>query len=103
MRAATFFSSRTFQLMKSSISGWSISRLTILAARRVVPRDLVAPAPASRTLRNDIRPLEVPPPCSFSYFERRRLKLEPVPEPYLKRRGSGGRGPEKAPRPARGV
>ena len=32
--------------MKSTISGWSMSRQTILAARRVVPPDLVAPARA---------------------------------------------------------
>ncbi len=37
MSACAFFSSRTFQLMKSTISGWSMSRQTIFAARRVVP------------------------------------------------------------------
>ena len=36
-RAATFCSSITFQLTNSSMSGWSRSRQTILAARRVVP------------------------------------------------------------------
>jgi len=88
MSACAFFSSRTFQLMKSEISGWSMSRQTILAARRVVPPLLVAPAARSNTSRNDIRPDDVPPPESFSCLPRMELKLEPVPEPYLKRRAS---------------
>jgi hypothetical protein len=33
-------------------------------------------------------PEEVPPPESFSWRPRRALKLEPVPEPYLKSRAS---------------
>jgi hypothetical protein len=37
---ATFCSSMTFQLMKASMSGWSASTMTILAARRVVPPGL---------------------------------------------------------------
>ena len=56
MSACAFFSSRTFQLMKSTISGWSMSRQTILAARRVVPPLLVAPAARSNTSRKLIRP-----------------------------------------------
>src|SRR3569832_2333448 len=39
-------------------------------------------------MRKDIRPLERPPPESFSPSPRRREKLEPVPEPYLNRRAS---------------
>jgi hypothetical protein len=88
MRARAFFSSRTFHSMKSMISGWSMSRHTILAARRVVPPDLVAPAARSSTSRKLIRPLEVPPPESFSCLPRIFEKLVPVPEPYLKRRAS---------------
>ncbi len=88
MSAWAFFSSRCFQVMKSTISGWSMSSETILAARRVVPPLLVAPAARSRTSRKLIRPLEVPPPESFSWRPRMELKLEPVPEPYLKRRAS---------------
>jgi hypothetical protein len=65
-----------------------MSSTTILAARRVVPPDLVAPAPLSSTSRNDIRPDEVPPPESFSMRPRSREKLVPVPEPYLKTRAS---------------
>ncbi|MFL6141558.1 MAG: hypothetical protein ACJ72N_06780, partial [Labedaea sp.] len=33
--------------MNSSMSGWSTSRTTILAARRVAPPDLIVPADAS--------------------------------------------------------
>ena len=54
--AATFCSSFTFQLMYSSISGWSISTTTILAARRVVPPDLIAPAARSPIFRKRHQP-----------------------------------------------
>ena len=65
-----------------------MSRQTIFAARRVVPPDFVAPAARSKTSRKLMRPLEVPPPESFSWRPRIALKFEPVPEPYLKRRAS---------------
>src|ERR1700752_5489994 len=70
------------------MSGWSTSTTTILAARRVVPPDLMAPAARSPILRKLIRPDDLPPPDSFSFSERSLEKLEPVPEPYLKRRAS---------------
>jgi hypothetical protein len=38
-----FFSSSALHQMKSSMSGWSTSRITILAARRVLPPDLIVP------------------------------------------------------------
>ncbi len=88
MRACAFFSSRAFHSMKSTISGWSMSRHTIFAARRVVPPDFVAPAARSKTSRKLMSPLDVPPPESFSCRARSVLKLVPVPEPYLKRRAS---------------
>jgi hypothetical protein len=47
MSAHALRSSSTLQLMKSTISGWSASRITILAARRVLPPDLITPAKAS--------------------------------------------------------
>ena len=87
-RAATFCSSATFQSMNSSMSGWSTSTITILAARRVVPPDLIAPAARSPILRKDIRPEDLPPPERNSFSPRMREKLEPVPEPYLKIRAS---------------
>ena len=70
------------------MSGWSTSTTTIFAARRVVPPDLIAPAARSPIFRNDMRPEERPPPDSFSFSPRKAEKLEPVPEPYLKRRAS---------------
>ncbi len=87
-RSETFCSSVTFQEMNSSMSGWSRSSVTILAARRVVPPDLIAPAARSPTFRNDIRPDDVPPPESFSPSPRMCEKFDPVPEPYLKMRAS---------------
>ncbi len=88
MSAPTFRSSRAFHWMKSRISGWSTSSTTILAARRVMPPDLVAPAALSSTSRKLIRPLEVPPPERCSIFPRSLEKLVPEPEPYLKTRAS---------------
>src|SRR5476651_965033 len=99
--AATFCSSIIFQEMNSSISGWSISTVTILAARRVVPPDLMAPAARSPILRNDIRPEDLPPPDSFSLAPRTAEKLEPVPEPYLKRRASRTQRSMMPPSPTR--
>ena len=86
--AATLISSRTFQLTNFSMSGWSTFRQTILAARRVVPPDLIAPAARSPILRKLIRPELRPPPERGSFSPRRLEKLVPVPEPYLKRRAS---------------
>src|ERR1700748_3668550 len=43
------------------MSGWSASTTTILAARRVVPPDLMAPAARSPILRKLIRADERPP------------------------------------------
>ena len=70
------------------MSGWSMSTMTILAARRVVPPDLIAPAARSPILRKLIRPDDLPPPPSFSFSPRSMEKFEPVPEPYLNRRAS---------------
>ena len=86
--AATFCSSTTFQSIYSSISGWSISTVTILAARRVVPPDLMAPAARSPIFKKLIKPDDLPPPDRPSLEPRRREKFEPVPEPYLNRRAS---------------
>ena len=88
IRRRALSSSTFFQLMYSSTSGWSMSRITILAARRVVPPDLMAPAARSPILRNDITPEDVPPPDSFSPSARRSEKFEPAPEPNLKMRAS---------------
>src|SRR5688572_19678731 len=84
MSAHAFFSSSTLQLMNSSTSGWSALRITIFAARRVLPPDLITPANASKPFMNDTGPDAVPPPASNSRDERIVDRFEPVPEPYLK-------------------
>src|ERR671911_2290400 len=68
----------------SSMSGWSTSRTTILAARRVAPPDLMVPALASAPRMNDTGPEAVPPPASCSLDERILERLIPEPEPPLK-------------------
>src|SRR5262245_42055825 len=82
-RAATFGRSATFQRMNSVTSGWSRSRQPSLAARRVVPPDLIAPAARSPMRRKDIRPEDFPPPESGSFSPRSAEKLLPEPLPYL--------------------
>src|SRR3954451_19873796 len=72
----------------SSMSGWSTSRTTILAARRVAPPDLMVPALASAPRMNDTGPDAVPPEDSSSLEERMRERLSPAPEPPLKIRPS---------------
>src|SRR5512147_558554 len=58
--------------------------MTILAARRVLPPDLITPAKASKPFMNDTGPEAIPPPESFSREERIFDRLEPAPEPPLK-------------------
>src|SRR4029079_627877 len=83
MSAQAFFSSSTLQLMNSTMSGWSAFRITILAARRVLPPDLITPANASNPFMNDTGPDAVPPPARSSRDERIAERFEPVPEPNL--------------------
>src|ERR1041385_5852135 len=70
--------------MKSPMSGWSAFSTTILAARRVLPPDLMTPADASAARMNDTGPDAVPPPPRRSRDERRRDRFTPDPEPPLK-------------------
>ena len=70
--------------MKSTMSGWSTFRITILAARRVLPPDLMTPANASKPFIKLSGPLAVPPPLRVSFDERRGDRLLPVPDPHLK-------------------
>src|SRR6202522_134931 len=79
-----FFSSRALHQMKSSMSGWSTSRMTILAARRVLPPDLIVPADASAPRMKETGPDAVPPPFKFSTEARMRDRFTPAPEPPLK-------------------
>src|SRR4030095_5557282 len=83
MSAQAFFSSSTLQLMNSITSGWSAFRMTIFAARRVLPPDLMTPANASYPFMKDTGPDAVPPPASSSLDERIEDRLLPVPDPNL--------------------
>src|SRR5436305_12571105 len=77
-------SSRALVSMNSSMSGWSTSRMTIFAARRVAPPDLIVPALASAPRMKLTGPDAVPPLDSSSFDERMRERLSPAPEPPLK-------------------
>src|SRR4051812_46617005 len=81
-------SSRALVSTNSSMSGWSMSSTTILAARRVAPPDLIVPADASAPRMNDTGPDAVPPEESNSFDERIRDRFNPAPEPPLKIRPS---------------
>src|SRR3954454_3256800 len=86
--ARILFSSRRLVSTNSSMSGWSMSRTTIFAARRVAPPDLIVPALASAPRMKLTGPLAVPPEDSSSLLERMRERLRPAPEPPLKIRPS---------------
>ena len=81
-------SSRALVSTNSSMSGWSTSRTTILAARRVAPPDLMVPAEASAPRMKETGPDAVPPEDSSSLEERMRERLRPAPEPPLKMKPS---------------
>src|SRR5687767_15325133 len=81
-------SSRAFVITNSSMSGWSTSRTTILAARRVAPPDLMVPADASAPRMKETGPEAVPPEESSSLEERMRERFSPAPEPPLKMKPS---------------
>src|SRR5690349_13859733 len=83
-RARILSSSRALVSTNSSMSGWSTSRTTILAARRVAPPDLMVPADASAPRMKETGPEAVPPEESSSFEERMRERLRPAPEPPWK-------------------
>src|SRR6185436_712162 len=57
--------------------------MTILAARRVLPPDLMTPANASYPFMNETGPEAVPPPASSSFEDRIGDRFVPVPDPNL--------------------
>src|SRR5687767_5994250 len=65
------------------MSGCSALRITIFAARRVLPPDLMTPANASKPFMNETGPDAVPPPASSSFDDRIADRVLPVPEPNL--------------------
>src|SRR5438128_6449346 len=74
--------------MNSRMSGWSTSSTTILAARRVLPPDLIVPADASAPRMKETGPLAVPPDESSSREDRILDRFRPAPEPPLKMKPS---------------
>src|SRR4051812_4325329 len=87
-RARILFSSFALVITNSSMSGWSTSSTTILAARRVAPPDLMVPAEASAPRMKETGPDAVPPLDSSSLDDRMRERLRPAPEPPLKMKPS---------------
>src|SRR3954467_6768697 len=84
----TLASSLALVITNSSMSGWSTSSTTILAARRVAPPDLMVPALASAPRMKETGPEAVPPEDSSSLLERMRERFRPAPEPPLKMKPS---------------
>src|SRR5437763_3802649 len=82
--AAALSSSLALHQMNSRMSGWSTSSTTILAARRVLPPDLIVPAQESAPRMNETGPLAVPPLLSCSIDPRIFERLIPDPEPPRK-------------------
>src|SRR5438477_11564285 len=58
-------------------------RMTILAARRVLPPDLITPAKASKPFMKLSGPEACPPPESSSREPRNGERVVPVPLPHL--------------------
>src|SRR5579872_3527925 len=84
MSVKALASSLALHSMNSTMSGWSTLRMTILAARRVLPPDLMTPAKASKPRMKESGPEAVPPPERTSMEPRIEDRLEPAPEPHLK-------------------
>src|SRR5919109_1209376 len=83
-RTRALRSSTALHQMKSRTSGWSTFRITIFAARRVLPPDLIVPAEASAPRMKLTGPDAVPPPASASFDDRILERLTPEPEPPRK-------------------
>src|SRR3954469_2328058 len=83
-RASALSSSLALHSMNSTMSGWSTSSTTILAARRVFPPDLIVPAHESAPRMKDTGPLAVPPLLSVSIEPRIFDRLMPEPDPPRK-------------------
>src|SRR3954462_10377977 len=87
-RASALSSSLALHSMNSTLSGWSTSSTTILAARRVLPPDLIVPAQESAPRMKETGPDAVPPLLSGSIEPRMLDRLIPEPEPPRKIRPS---------------
>src|SRR6202043_4173703 len=58
-------------------------KITIFAARRVLPPLLITPAKASKPFMKLTGPEAMPPPDKVSLLPRKVEKFVPVPEPHL--------------------
>src|SRR5919197_1596066 len=83
-RARALRSSCALHQLKSRTSGWSALRMTILAARRVLPPDLIVRAGASAPRMSGTWRLAVRPPLTRSLDDRGVDRLMPEPDPPLK-------------------
>src|SRR3954452_6795098 len=83
-RASALSSSLALHSMNSTMSGWSTSSTTILAARRVLPPDLMVPAHESAPRMKETGPEAVPPLLNGSIDPRMLDRLMPEPEPPRK-------------------
>src|SRR3989344_5341660 len=81
MSAFAFSSSFHFEITKVLTSGWSAFKITILAARRVLPPERIVPAIASAPFIKDTGPEDLPRLARFSLEERSGEILMPEPEP----------------------
>src|SRR3989338_8464188 len=69
--------------MKFLISGWSAFKITILAARLVVPPERMELATPSAPFMNETGPEEKPPRDNGSFEDLNFERFVPAPEPYL--------------------
>src|SRR5262245_55164618 len=69
--------------MNSTMSGCDAFKMTIFAARLVLPPDLMTPPNASKPFIQETGPEAMPPPESCSLEERIGERLLPVPDPHL--------------------
>src|SRR3989344_366955 len=79
--AFAFSSSFHLESTNCFISGWSAFKITIFAARLVLPPDLIVPAMASAPFIKDTGPEDFPRLAIFSLDERSAERLMPAPEP----------------------
>src|SRR3954447_20198867 len=82
--ASALSSSLALHQMNSRMSGWSTSKTTILAARRVLPPDLIVPAQESAPRMKETGPEAVPPLDRGSVEPRMFERLIPEPQPPRK-------------------
>src|SRR6478752_5264488 len=95
MSAQAFRSSFALERMKSSMSGWSMFRITIFAARRVLPPDLIAPAKESKPFMKESGPEAVPAPylkSMPSVLARSRIEPMESPQELMKQAEAWGLG-----------